>query len=325
MPNADANTLRVGVIGCGRIAQPHMAHLRALPNVRIAATCDILVERAKEAAAPSSAAVYADATTMLAGEELDAVYVLTPTPTHADIGCAVLDSGRHLFLEKPLAMSAQEGGRLAARAVSSGKITAVGHQWRYLTGVERARQVLGNSPVAIIHAWYYWTWPLVDWIADRKTGGGQMLDQGIHLIDLARFLGGPIGPVSARYTLRARADDGFPNWDAQSLSARFESGALFDLTVTYALFREIQEQPTVDIIARDLLVRITPERTEIHRPAGIEEVKEPGNPMAKLDETFVAACLSGDRSAIRSNIQDAADSVAVVMAANESAAAEAAL
>ncbi len=319
-PVSNATTLQIGVIGCGRISQPHLRHLSELEGARVVATCDLVRDRADRAAAPWNAVVFEDYRRLLEDVELDAVYVLTPTPTHADIGCAVLQSGRHLLIEKPLATSREEADRLVAAAAASGKTTSVGHQWRYLLGVDRARDALGDEPLALVHGWYYWTWPLVSWIAEHKTGGGQMLDQGIHMIDLARYFAGDVDEVSAAYTLAARRNESFPNFDAQILHGRHQSGSLLAIIATYALFKEITEPPTLDLIARDLLVRITPKGTEISRPGQVNMFYEPEDAMVALDHSFVTACLTGDRSLIRSTIADASRSLAVVMNGNDSAA-----
>lgn len=315
-------TLKVGVIGCGRIARPHLSNLRSSPAASIVAVCDVRPEAAKQAAEPTSAAVFTDPLAMLEAVEMDAVYVLTPTPTHGDLGAAVLGSGRHLMLEKPLAANLEEADRLVEEADRSGKVATVGHQWRYLKGAERARELLDGAPLALVHAWYYWTWPLVGWIAEKATGGGQMLDQGIHLLDLARHVAGEVSDATARYTLAARAAQGFPNWDAQVLHGRFSSGALLDVAVTYALFPQVSEQPTVDFIGNEVLVRVTPKWTEVHRSGETAIFYEPGNPMTELDKAFVSACPSEDPLAVRSTLTDARESLAIVMKANTSAGVE---
>lgn len=312
-------TLRVGVIGCGRIAQPHLSNLRSSPAASVVAVCDVRPEAAKRAAEPTSAEVFTDPVAMLEAVEMDVVYVLTPTPTHGELGAAVLSSGRHLMVEKPLAANLEDADRLVEAAERSGKVAAVGHQWRYLKGAERAREALNGSPLALVHAWYYWTWPLVGWIAERATGGGQMLDQGIHLLDLARHVAGEVNEATARYTLAARASQGFPNWDAQVLHGRFISGALLDVAVTYALFSQVSEQPTIDFIGNEVLVRVTPKWTEVHRAGETAIFYEAGNPMAELDKAFLSACLADDPLAVRSTVKDARNSLAVVMKANASA------
>lgn len=320
-----SSTLQVGIIGCGRIAQPHLRHLLTMQEAEITAVCDTDETRAlaaRRAVGDDRVPVYTDPLKMLADVELDAVYVLTPTPTHADLGCAVLEHGHHLFIEKPLASSRTEGQRLEMASEAAGRITCVGHQWRYLRGASEAKEQLAGLPIALVHAWYYWTWPLVEWIADKKTGGGQMLDQGIHLVDLARYVAGEISDVRADYALVARRADKFPNWDAQSLLGRFENGGLLSIAATYALFKETSELPTVDFITKDLQVRVTPRATEVMRPGRTTTLYEKGDPMEALDRAFVMACVTGDWSLVRSPIADANASLDVVMRASEDASRE---
>lgn len=312
--------LRVGMIGCGRMGNGHMHNLKALDTVNIVAVCDVLEATVNAAAATTGARPYQNAMRMLDEEDLDAVYVTTNTAYHADLGVAVLESGRNLFLEKPLAFNAQDAYRLTKTAKKHGQMHAVGHQWRYLQGVDVAKKYLLNRPLSVVRLQYYWTWPLVSWIADRATGGGQVMDQGIHLLDLGRYFAGNVVEVYAQYTLNARKDDAFPNWDGQVVAGRFDGGAVLSLTTTYALFQEITPPAQVDLVSKEILVSITPDETRIMTPNKTTIYKESVPSSALQDQAFVQACLNNDDSLIRSTIFDASQSLSVVLAANQSAA-----
>jgi myo-inositol 2-dehydrogenase/D-chiro-inositol 1-dehydrogenase len=311
--------LKVGMIGCGRMGTAHLRNLVKWDDVQMVAVCDQIAEVREAAGRLTGAKTYADPYRMLDEADLDAVYVATNTGSHADLGVAVLDSGRHLFLEKPLAFSAEDARRLVEKAQTSSQIHAVGHQWRYLRGVDVARDVLGDRPISVLNLRYYWTWPLVGWIADRATGGGQVMDQGIHLLDLARYFAGDAGDLAAYYTLNARKQDQFPNWDGQVVIGRFDSGAVFSLTATYALFKEIAEPAQVDVIAKDTLIQITPKETRVLTPQTATIHYESESAVEREDRMFVQACLSGNSNLVRSTIVDAAKSLAMVFAANASA------
>ncbi len=311
--------LKVAVIGCGRMGSAHLRNLCQWDTVKVVAVCDQIPGVSEVAAQFTGGTHYTDPVRMLAEEELDAVYVATNTGSHAQIGAAVLSSGRHLFLEKPLALNADDARHLVDQARGSSQIHAVGHQWRYLRGVDRALEYLRDKPLSVMNLTYYWTWPLVDWIADRTTGGGQVMDQGIHLLDLARYFAGNPVQISAQYTLNARKQEQFPNWDGQVVIGRFDRGAVFSLTTTYSLFKEIINPAQVDVIAQDLLVRITPQETHIITPETITIYREVESPVEREDRMFVEACLKHDPTLIRSTIPDAAQSLGMVLTANASA------
>ena len=313
------NKLRVGVIGCGRIAKSHLEHLQEMPQVHVVAVCDTIPKRAQEVARRFGTSTFRTYQELLDCPDIDAVFVCTPTTTHADLGCAVMRSGRHLFIEKPLALTQEESQRLVAEAQRSGVITSVGLQWRYLEGVSRAQEVLGDYPVTLIRGWYYWTWPMVGWIVDRRTGGGQMMDQGIHLLDLARIFGGELSELYARFTLMARKGDGFPNWDSQVMVGQFQSGALLNIAVTYASFPQFPDISGLEVVAKDRVMRITPSRTTKFDPQGEVAWYESQSAMARADQSFVEACLTNHQSLVRSSIGDAARSLEVVLASTESA------
>ncbi len=314
-----SGTLNVGIIGCGRMGSNHIRNLKTFSDVKIVAVCDVVDSILTRVAQETGAVPYATARDLLQNDELDAVYVATNTPSHADLGIAVMESGRKLFVEKPLVFNVEDGQRLIKAAQRTGQLNAVGHQWRYLQGVARAKEVLGTEPLSLIRLSYYWTWPLVDWIAHRETGGGQVMDQGVHLLDLARYFAGEISEVYAKYTLNARKTDNFPNWDAQVVAGEFTSGTVFSLSTTYALFKEIADPAQVDLVAKDLLVRITPHETYFFTPNSTQIFHETAASEWREDRAFVDACLDNNPPLILSTIDDAFQSLSVVLAANASA------
>lgn len=143
-----------------------------------------------------------------------------------------------------------------------------GYQWRYGSVVDKALELLGGAPVALVRMQYYWTVPLVETIRNAAVGGGQIFDQATHLIDLARLFAGDPVHIYAKYTLNARSRedfDGYVNWDGYAVTMDFDSGAVGTISTSYALFPTIPEIPTVDVVARDLLLRLTLNRLEVFR------------------------------------------------------------
>lgn len=312
--------LRIGIVGSGRIARAHAGILRQVPQARVQAVCDVDAPRARALADHVGARAYGSHRDLLAHEDVDAVLVCTPTRTHAEIALDVLSAGKHLFVEKPLAFGEEEAQQVHEAAAKAGRIAAVGHQWRYLRGVERVREIVGNQPISLFAGTYYWTWPLVGWIADKEQGGGQVMDQAIHLVDLARYVGGEVARVYARYTLQARKEQGFPNWDASGAVLSFRSGAVMTLTCTYALFPGLKEPPRLDVVVRDRLLRITPHALHDYLPGEEHVYAEPEDSALAQDRAFVEACLRQDPSLVRCTVSDALHTLRVVLAANRSAA-----
>ena len=106
-------TVKVGIIGCGGIANgKHMPALKAVPGVEMVAFCDLIIERAEEAAAKygvPGAKVYTDYKELIADPEIEVVHVLTPNRSHADLSIDAMKAGKHVMCEKPMAKTAEDG------------------------------------------------------------------------------------------------------------------------------------------------------------------------------------------------------------------------
>ena len=307
--------VRVGLIGAGRMGKQHYNRLRGMPDVDIVGVADIDEARAKELAGPVGAAAYREYERLLAREDLDAVYVATPVQWHAKPAIAVAERGVALFLEKPVAWTLAQARAIADAADKAGIINAVGYQWRTRPAVERMRELLKDMPIALLRTHWYWTIPLVPDIRNKSTGGGQIFDQATHPIDLMRLFAGEVRTVQAAYTLNARKGE-FDNWDGYSVTLAFESGAVGSVATTYALFQGVAEPPTLDVAAREMLLRLTPRQLEIRTPDGVEIVEDGKE---DVDTPFISAVARKDPSLIRASVRESLNSLALTLAANHAA------
>jgi nucleoside-diphosphate-sugar epimerase/predicted dehydrogenase len=142
--------LRVGLIGCGRIAGVHVRHLRPLSAVRIVGVCDRDEERARalgESVGVSE--VFRDAGDLL-GLGLDVVHVLTPPTAHADPAIAALERGLHVLVEKPMATTAEAARRMQAAAASSGRILCVDHNRLFDPVILQARGLVASGAIGTL-------------------------------------------------------------------------------------------------------------------------------------------------------------------------------
>lgn len=130
--------VRVGLLGAGYIADYHYAALKLLPQIEIAAVCDLSRERAERfASAKGIPGVYTDLGEMLADAALDAVHVLTPPNLHADPGKQILAAGVDVFLEKPMSSTSAECDSLLEIARESGRAIGISHNFLYFPAYER--------------------------------------------------------------------------------------------------------------------------------------------------------------------------------------------
>ena len=193
--------ITVAIIGCGRIAQnAHLPALAKMEDVRIKYACDILIEKA-EAAKEKYASVenaISDYKIALADPEVDAVFVLTPNFAHYTVTMDALKAGKHVMCEKPITVSYALSAEMAKEAEKQGKLLNIGVCNRYHRSVELIEEMnrkgeLGN----IYHVYCSFracrSIPGLggDFTNKAQSGGGVLIDWGIHFLDLVLFvLGG---------------------------------------------------------------------------------------------------------------------------------------
>ena len=225
---------RAGVVGAGAIAQA--CHLPGYVNnthTVLAAFADPAPARHKEIARLfPGVRGYATAVEMLAKERLDVVSVCTPNKYHAACTIAALNAGCHVLCEKPIAASLQEADRMIAAAKRARKKLMIGFSHRLYRGPIACKKLLQAKAIGrpfmvrvrFAHGGPYPGWAKDKWFYDPEQAvGGAMLDMGIHAIDIALWLYGPITAVSAKAATLVKR---IPVDDNAVLLLEFASGAL---------------------------------------------------------------------------------------------------
>ncbi len=188
--------VQLGIIGCGKVAEErHLPPLLRLPEARVVAAADLDTARVNRLA-DRLGIVHrsSDYRAVLDRADVDAVAILTPTQSHAEIGLAALDAGKHVLMEKPLALSLPECDRLIARAARSSCKVVVGFNLRWHRLVRRARTFLETGALGRIKAIRsaYTHDRLGDnapaWHRKLELGGGVSFNEGVHHFDLWRYL-----------------------------------------------------------------------------------------------------------------------------------------
>lgn len=202
---------RVAVIGCGDISALHLAAIATVPGAELVAVCDIDPDRLFAASVATGAPGFAGHLSMFDEIRPDVVHICTPHSTHAAIAVDALERGIHVVLEKPLAHTRDEAARLVDAAEASNAKIAICFQNRYNTPVRAAHEalatgelgrVLGASATVLWHrtAAYYLDRP---WRGRWSTGGGGLLmNQAIHTVDLVQWLVGPVTSVRGNASTR---------------------------------------------------------------------------------------------------------------------------
>lgn len=193
-----AGAIRLGIIGCGKVAwERHYPALRRLPEFEVRCVSDPVAERAAHIARLfGGVETHASHADLAARADLDAVAVLTHTAAHAAAGCAVLDAGKHLFIEKPLALTLDEGDALIQARNRSGRAAQVCFNLRSHRLIIQARRFIASGAlgrIKAVHSVYTHSRTGHDapqWHRQLSLGGGVGFNEGIHHYDLWRYLTG---------------------------------------------------------------------------------------------------------------------------------------
>jgi predicted dehydrogenase len=194
--------INVGIIGAGSISNLHTNAYKKLENVNIIAVCDINGARAKMYGEKYNIPhVFTDYNEMLKLDELDAVSVTTWNNCHAPISIAALKAGKHVLCEKPLAMNAREAEEMAKVAKETGKLLMVGFVRRFEENANYLKKAIENGELGNIYyakTGYIRKWGNPGgWFCDKsRSGGGPVIDLGVHVIDLIRYITGKPKAVS---------------------------------------------------------------------------------------------------------------------------------
>ena len=224
--------LRVAVTGLKGVGRQHVREIAAHDRAELSAVCDLDRPLAEAAGQEHGASVWTRFDEMLLGCDLDAVVIATPHYLHAPMGLASLESGRHTFVEKPIANTVSEADKLIAAADERGLKLAVGHNYRTFPGNRALKGLLDSGAIGQVHR-VLWQWLETrseayydrdEWRCTwEHAGGGVLMNQTSHDLDLLCWMMGDPAEVSGmvgNWAHRAEVED------TAVASIRFSSGAL---------------------------------------------------------------------------------------------------
>ena len=309
---------RVGLVGAGGVAQRHARVLSQLPNVQLAGVTDVVPEAAGKLAETYGTRVAPGVPELLA-EGLDAVYVCVPPFAHGPAERTVIDAGLPLFVEKPISVNMDVATELAALIAERKILTAVGHHWRYLAIVDRARELLADRPVRLVSGAWLDKVPPVGWWPHRDRSGGPIVEQAAHVLDLARYLAGEVTEVSAVGNGTPPAVDGADIDGATAATLRFAGGAVGTLAATCVL--GWKQKAGLEIYADGLALSIAEDRLTVREGDDVRtEDSDPDSARVAVDAAFIRA-VRGEGEDVRVPYAEALRTHALALAVAESAAA----
>ena len=253
--------VKIALIGAGNIGHAHLSSYQKVEGVEVYALCDINADRLKEAGdAYGIERRYTDLDQMLAElPELDAADVCVWNCNHAECAIKALNAGLHVMCEKPMAYNTEQALAMQEAAERNGKLLMIGFVLRFSDEAKIAKDFIDNGYIGDI---YYAKAQYIrrhgnpgGWFADKsRSGGGPVIDLGVHVIDLTRYLMGNPKPVSVyaatynklgnRPHLKngigwsprdAKADDICDVEDMAVALIRYDNGAVTQLEVSFSI------------------------------------------------------------------------------------------
>ena len=312
--------VKVGFVGTGGIANSHLRKLATMENVCIAALCDIAEARVNTAIEAYGGRAYTDYHRMFDEIDLDAVYFCLPPFAHSDAEIIAAEGGLHLFVQKPVVLEFETGVRIAEAIQKSGVISCVGYQGRYSNVATAVRNFLKDKTIGMVacHRWGGIAGGPSHWWRVMEKSGGMLHEQATHQLDMIRYTAGEIVEVYKVDAMKINADqenNTIP--DAEVVTLQFESGAVGYISTSAALINGGGGSRTDFIIEGHYILQLSWGDVQII-PDGAATIEVPDGPALSIDEAFIQAIQTGDRSIIRSSYADGLKSAAVTIAANQS-------
>lgn len=245
--SGEGRKIRVGVVGVG-IGRLHIEGYKTHPDAEIVAVADINEDRARATAEEFGIPkVYSDYEKMLSENDLDGLSVCTPNSLHAPVAIAGFQAGCNVICEKPIALNAAEGERMVQAGREAGKIFMMGFNNRFRGDTQVLKRFIDSGRLGnIYYAKTGWLRRrgipgFGGWFTTRKmSGGGPLIDLGVHVLDLALYLMGnpkPVGAFGSTYAEFGPKMPGGEAYDVEDLATaliKFDNGATVHLEASWA-------------------------------------------------------------------------------------------
>ncbi|MCK9525912.1 MAG: Gfo/Idh/MocA family oxidoreductase [Limnochordia bacterium] len=227
--------LKVAIVGCGNVSKVHLAAAASNPSAKLIAVCDIKEDRAKKASTEFGVPYYTDYHQVLALEP-DVIHICTPHHVHAEIAIAAANKGIHVLTEKPMAVTLHDADRMIQAAQDNNITLGVIFQNRYNPSSRAMKEAVVSGELGeILGGRLFVTWMRNDEYYSKSDwkgtwdmeGGGVLIDQAIHTMDLMQWIMGPIKSLEG--SMDNRTHDIIHVEDVAEATVFFQNGAVGSL------------------------------------------------------------------------------------------------
>ena len=322
--------LRIALIGCGGRSRAHQNSFAQMDYVKVVAVADPIEERRQDAAQRFQVAperVYENHTALLDNESketVDAIVIAVEPTAHVDMEERIVDMGIPFLVEKPYCIDLPYAEKICRLVEEKGLITSVGFQDRYLDLMDIIKEELPkHTPGGLVYGAWVGGIPGPWWWQKKSTCGGQLVEQNIHLVDGLRYLyGEPLSVYAtcSRGIVRPGIDASaeYDTDDHSTAVYRFPNNVTVTL-VSGCYSKGVRPRCGLYIALTDMVLDYRLRNNLIITTAdGEQDIPRGVDQTYLLDDAFVKAILTGDRSLIRSDYADALKTHKMAFAANES-------
>lgn len=290
--------MKLGFIAVGRTAGRYAEVAKEDPDFQLTAVAEVDATKGKAFAEQHGAAAYTDYRELLGKADVDTVCIFLPHHLHAPAALDALAAGKHIFIEKPLAMNVAECDAIATAAQKAGKTVMVGHH-RHFTGVALAarREVQAGAigkPVFAVDQWHkgFFEFARPQWFLEKEKGGGMWPMNGSHMIDQLMFITGD--RVAA-----VRAMVGSPIFghrqtatDCAAVYLTFASG--FVALIAHGGFKDGVYRAETEFVGTETMMRVGEKDVTLARQGQYVPVDVPqAHPMDQQFRAWAAAMKAG--------------------------------
>ena len=293
------------IVGCGAISRRHAEAISGIPGARLVATCDVVEEAARGFISRYGGRAYGDYRRMFEDPGVDAVIVATPSGLHPRMAMDALDAGKHVLVEKPLALRPEDAQRLVDRSREAGRLLGTVHPNRYYPASRMVRAAVeegrlgrlshGVATVRLNRSQEYYD--EAPWRKSVDMDGGVLFNQAWHAMDMLVWLMGASSGrvVEAQKTAACRVHDMEAD-DVAILTMRFEDGALGLVEATTNTYGRNLEQ-SVSVFGERGAVTLGGSRVDVIRLWTVSGEDE-GAVLERFGEAAIAAAEAQRRAVL---------------------------
>ncbi len=311
---------RLGLVGCGRISQAYVEAIAQLDDVELAAVMDTRPEAARATAEANGATAF-DALDKFAGAGIDAAIICSPPAHHRAAATTLLANGVHVLCEKPFATTTEDAQAMVETANFAKRTLMMASKFRYADDVIRAKSMIASGMLGRVLFYDNCFSGIVNmrerWNSNPAvSGGGVLIDNGTHSVDIVRYL---LGPIASVFAFEGNRVAGLPVEDTVTLSFRTADRVMGTIRLSWSV--QVDTATYIDVTGTEGALRVGWKGSDYKR-SGNAQWMAFGNGYDKIAafrnqvENFVRACRGTEPPRITK--EEGLSSVAVVEAAYRS-------